>query len=377
LNNNLAPTYQRLFGAYWVLWYKTSNSYSIVESEFKTLLDNYLQAKSIESFANTLAIENDATLLEPIIKNISVYLKDCNIPYDNPKVESKVLDVTKRNILKHYVINGKTISVYYDSELLQKIFHTSLAHLSKSIESNAQITFDIYVDGDQLLLFKNGILILSAPKKDYHLVQGTFLTHLLSHIHNTTEDNWLAAFHGSTITNDISSILFVGQSGKGKSTLCSLLASSGLQLIADDLSPMISGTNHIYYNPSAISIKQGSFSTISPHIELFEELPTVQLSKRKGLIKYIPSKHPKKNSYPCKAVILVNYQKDADTILEEISIKTLLEALISDSWLSPNPIHAREILNWLEALKIFKLTYSNTESVTKEVYNLFQQLDKL
>ena len=84
----------------------------------------------------------------------------------------------------------------------------------------------------------------------------------------------------------------------------------------------------------------------------------------------------KKDHYPCDAIILVNYKHKSETLLESVSIKTLLETLIPDSWLSPNPLHAKQFLDWLETLEIYKLTYSDTQSVTKTVSKLFKHLNK-
>ena len=90
----------------------------------------------------------------------------------------------------------------------------------------------------------------------------------------------------------------------------------------------------------------------------------------------MPCSNPSNNHYPCHAIILVNYKSKSDTILESVSVKTLLETLIPDSWLSPNPLHARQFLDWLETVDLYKLTYSDTQDVTKEITDLFKQLDK-
>ena len=376
MNNSLAPTYQRLFGEYWVLWYKASNSYSIVEPEFKRLLDSYLKSDNKKIFVSKLALEDKFSNPNTILENIHTYLNNCNKTITAALERLDVIDLTKRSLLKHYLIKGKTIQIYYDSELVLNTIHPALAHHTIKTSDSVQITFDIYVKNGQLHLYKNEQLISCVPKHDYHLIQGKFIMQLLCTIHNKNEADWLGTFHGSTITDGNTSILFVGESGKGKSTLCALLASAGFNLLADDVSPMLSQIKKIFHNPSAISIKEGAFNLLQPLVETFEDLPIVQFNKRKGLIKYMPCKHPKKDSYPCDAIIIVNYKDMSKTLLERASIKTLLETLIPDSWLSPNPIHAKEFLDWLETLNIYQLTYSDTKSVTAELSKLFKQLNK-
>lgn len=376
MNNSLAPTYQKLFGEHWVLWYAISNSYSIVESSFKTLLDHYLQSDTIDVFKTKVFIDDPVSNPYTLAETICNYLEDCNTSPTPPKDKPIVIDTSNRRILKQYAIKGKTIQIYFDSELVLKTIHPTLAHLSSEPSDSVQTTFDIYLKDEQLYLFKDEQLISSVPKRDYHLIQGKFIMQLLCTIHEKEEEDWISTFHGSTITDGKSSILFVGESGKGKSTLCALLCANGFDLLADDVSPMLSKNMNIYHNPSAISIKEGAFNVLRPIVNNFENLPIVKFNKTKGPIKYMPCSSPKKNDYPCHAIILVNYKSNSETTLESVSMKTLLATLIPDSWLSPNPLHAKQFLDWLETLEIYKLTYCDTQNMIVTVSKLFKQLNK-
>ena len=73
---------------------------------------------------------------------------------------------------------------------------------------------------------------------------------------------------------------------------------------------------------------------------------------------------------------MVNYEKGAETQLESISEQLLLETLIPESWLSPNPRHAEQFLEWLKSVYFYKLTYSDTESVVQTVRSHFKGLSK-
>ncbi|MBV7269259.1 hypothetical protein [Winogradskyella luteola] len=376
MNYQLAPTYQRLFGSYWVLWYSKSNNYSIVELEFKILLDNYFQSNSLDEFASKIALHDDVSDPKLIAKQLQSYLKGCNTAKASIEKANLKFKPSHCKTFKQYDTNGKLIQINYDSELVKKTIHPSIAHLEVKQKEEAQITFDIYLDNDQLCLFRDKQLIRSVPKRDYHLLQGKFVMELLSVIHNKQESDWIGTFHGSTITDGHNSILFVGQSGKGKSTLCAILAANGYELLADDVSPILSEDCHIYHNPSAISIKKGAFGLLQSVVKNFDELPITVFNTSKGAIKYVPFPNTKKNSYPCKAIVMVNYNNGAKLNLENTSVKTLLETLIPDSWLSPNTLHAKQFLDWLETVDIYQLTYSETESVKTELSSLFQKLKK-
>ena len=376
MNTRLAPTHQKLFGEFWVLWYAISNSYSIIDIPFKNLLDCYLQSNTYDDFITKAYIDNPSSNPKTLIETLHNYLKDCNKPSILSKDNNIDIDISNRYILKQYLIKGKSFQIFFDSELVLKTIHPSLAHLTTELNDYAETTFDIYLKNEHLYLFKDSQLITHVPKRDYHLIQGKFIMQLLCFIHDKKEDDWIGTFHGSTITDGNSAILFIGESGKGKSTLSALLSNNGFNLLADDVSPMLSKNRNIYFNPSAISIKKGAFNILQPIVTNFDSLPIVQFNKTKGSIKYIPSDIPKKDSYPCNAIILVNYVPKSKISLENLPIKILLETLIPDSWLSPNPYHAKQFLDWLKTLKIYKLTYSDTKSVIEEVSELFKHLNK-
>lgn len=376
MNTNLVPTYQKLFGGFWVLWYSISNSYSIVTHDFKLLLDLYLESHSEADFLNKLTKDFKVSEGAQLSKTLFNYLESCNLPFQTAPKHRIVLDTSVRQISKQYQLNGKTIQVHYDSELVCKTIDPALAHCSIEVKLKPDAVFDVYLQNDDLFLFKDAQLVTSVPKRDYHRIQGKFIMEMLCTLHEKEEQDWIATLHGSALTDSHSSILFIGKSGKGKSTLCALLANNGFDLLADDVSPMLSENRHIYYNPSAISIKEGAFKVLQSEIKDFETLPIINFNVTKGNLKYLPCQKPKQNHYPCIAVVLVNYMQDSETTLELATVQAVLETLIPDSWLSPHPKHAAQFLDWLEQIKFYELTYSDTTSAKSEISKLFEQSHK-
>ncbi|WP_299519994.1 hypothetical protein [Winogradskyella sp.] len=369
--SNLAPTYQQSFGEYCVLWYSKSNNYSVVDNEFKVLLDDYLSSDSLEIFTSKVTVKDSVSNPIEIAENLQLYLERCNVEKAHFKEQHLEFENSKTHIKKYYRIKDKIFQVNFDSDLVKKIIHPSIAYLEIP-EDKPQTIFDIYLDLGNLCLFENEKLITAVPKREYHRLQGKFVIRLLILIHEKNESDWLATLHGSTVADGNDSILFVGQSGKGKSTLCALLSAHGFELVADDVSPMLFENRHIYYNPSAISIKEGAFNTLRPLINFFDNSPTVIFNKTKGKLKYIPCEVPSSYSYPCKYIIMVNYCEGADTELEHLSVKNLLETLIPDSWISPNPQDAKQFLDWLKNIYFYRLTYSDTKSAIEEITTLFK-----
>lgn len=370
------PILERRFDTLWVQWFQLSNSYSVVDDTFKKILDLYLKAENTLDFIKEIKRDYERIDADELIKAVNAYLKHLSASERLSKNFSVDINTANRRILKQYRIKDKTIHVFTDSEIVSNLIHPALDHLETTNTTDVDVIFDIYVHNEFLHLFKNEQLLRSVPKKDYHYIQGKFIMHLLCAVHDKNEEDWIATFHGSTLTDGHNSILFVGESGKGKSTLCALLAQKGFDLLADDVTPMLSESTYLYYNPLAISIKEGAFKVLKPHIANFDDLATVNFNSSKGPIKYIPCARPAKDYYPCATIILVNYQSDSETKLEPTSIKNILETLIPDSWLSPNPVHAKQFLDWLETVSFYTLTYSNNESVTTEISQLFEKLRK-
>lgn len=81
------------------------------------------------------------------------------------------------------------------------------------------------------------------------------------------------------MTDNQTSILFIGNSGSGKSTISSLLVANGYYLLADDVSPMLADNKAIYYNPNGISIKEGAANVLRPIIKDFDTLPVVDFNR--------------------------------------------------------------------------------------------------
>ena len=379
LNTNLAPTYKKKYGSYWILWYTTSNSYSVIDNTFKATLDLYFSSKSLEEFNSKLKDLPlyDAVDYQVLANTIADYLTNCNtvVPHiENLDID---IDVSKNNISKTYAVYKSTICINFDSELVMQTVHPAIAYLeitsSKTLKTDVQ--FDIYLKDSKLYLYKNKQLITCVPKEDYHLLQGKFITHLFCSIYNKEEKDWIGTFHGSTISDGNSAIMFIGLSGKGKSTLTTLLAAHGLELVSDDVSPLLAENMELYNNPSAISIKKGSFEVLKPLIKDFDNLATVNFLKHKGYIKYVPFSNYTYLHYPCKAIILANYQPNAKTSLDTANVQDVLETLIPDSWLFHNSDYAQKFLDWLSELHFYQLTYSNTDEAIDTVKDVFKSFE--
>jgi hypothetical protein len=277
-----------------------------------------------------------------------------------------------QNIFLKY--NQRYIAVSYNTlfsvdPIILKYHHLKVSVATKPIEIIVKKNDNLfYLENSQGLAWNWSIDKL-------HVFQGKFSFEILNAIHQKTEADWIGTFHASTIGNGEQAVMLVGNSGSGKSTLATLLMYAGYDLVADDMSAMLASNNHIAVLPAALSVKEKAFDTIAPLVANFEALPQQYINSTKGRVTYIPPlplKHPEKLDYPCKNLVLVRYSQDPiPTNLTQGSEQTILQELITESWLAHNEHHTQSFLNWLGTVNFYELKYHDNNEAIKAIGSLF------
>lgn len=371
MKSALAPTLEKSFGDYHVLWYAATNNYSVVDQNFKHVLDAFLSSQNLNAFKRQFS-HLSTQEVHSIKEHLESYLSSCQVEQECTNHFDATFDNSHRTLSKTYKIGDSVFNLYSDTKQVEDALNPSLSQYEIRGANTVDTIFDVYLDDDKLHLFKNETLLIAVPKKEYHYIQGKFHMAVANLIHHKKETDWLGTLHGSTITDGDTAVMLIGHSGSGKSTLCSLLVAHGYFLLADDISPLAKFNNHIYYNPAAISIKEKAFKVLEPLLPQLKTLPEVLFNPTKGVLKYLPCSRPEHSHYPCNTIVLVNYTPESATQLESISIKEVLETIIPDSWLHPGTEYAEAVLNWLSATRFYKLTYSDTDSMVKTISDLFK-----
>jgi hypothetical protein len=378
MKNNLAPTYTQIIDKNYILWFQKSNSYIIVNETLNYYLTMFLAAKNksdfISKFSNTGKFKNENLEAEAVYNDIMLFLEEQNKPANLETTVIKDFDNSYRNFKERYKIDKHVVEIYFSSEKIKQYIHPQLMHLCGASNIKKPTVFDIYEEDGYLNLFKNEIFIGSYELTNYHLLQGRFVMELLCVLHNKNEHDWLGTFHASTVANGKEAIMLVGDSGNGKSTFCALLMANGLDLIADDITPVLSKDQLVYRYPAAISIKQGAFEMLQNYYPNFNEFDSFNSGTKKGLLKYIPPKQNFGNivqQVPCTKIVYVKYSSDSTTTLTKTGADEVLQTLIPDSWVSPKQKNAKQFLNWLENVSYYKLSYSNNNKAMELFSELF------
>lgn len=371
-----APSLSKQIKEQQLLWFSDSNSYLIVDEQINKLIDLFVSNTKKSDFISAASeLINVSHSQSELFYNEISELLSINSFDEKKSTESISFDPSLRIYSETYIVNSRVLQVNYSHKSVKEILHPQIAHLvSEKSANNTQIVFDIFYVNNSLYFYKNTVLIDSYEDKNYHVLQGNFCMQLLCVIHDKAEDEWMGTIHASTVTNEKEAILVIGKSGKGKSTFTAHAMTAGMNLVADDFSPILAKNKHVYSYPGAISIKSGAFESLSKIIPGFDTLPLVFKGQEKGTVKFVVpfQKASSKQSYPCKKMVSICYKPQSKTKLKEVSFSKAMEIFVPDSWISPKKIHAQEFMNWIESLSFYELTYSNTSEALEVFSKLFK-----
>lgn len=357
------------------VWFASENQYSIFPSQTAEILQMIANGNDLEKIGKNLATELDVPYEKAIDFVIDINQK---IYLPNTATETtftkspQPLPTVNYEITTFYKVNNLVFKVEYQSEKEAFWIHPKFAHLEITPQENFDTLYQVYTDSTHTFLFIDNKYIGSWSRADIHYFQGKFSMELVQSIHQKEEDKWMGVFHASAVSDGKKSMLFLGDSGNGKSTSLALLQANGLTCIADDFVPIDAKKQEVYSFPSAISIKKNSVPVllnIYPELENSAEYHFKTLNK---IVRYLP---PNTSDYtqhlPCKALVFIKYQPEVELQVNSISSIEAFEQLVPDSWLSPLSENAEVFLNWFSQLPCYQIVYSNNKKMIETVHKLF------
>lgn len=359
-----------------ITWFENSNEYLVLENTTADILKRLSKGISVKEIAEALAKK----LAVPLDKTIDFILdleKKIYEPKNNTKAalinDYRDIEVPKSfNFIKFYKVNNVVFKVSFLSEKELAFVHPKFAHLVINNTSNFDYQFDVFIENNYIFLLVDKELIGAWSRNDIHFFQGKFSMQFIQKIHQKEEDEWMGVFHASAVSNGKKSMLFLGDSGNGKSTSLALLQANDFTCLADDFVPIDIDKKEVYSFPAAISIKKSSLETLLP---IYPELATTAEYNFKRLNKIVRYLKPNNTNYfshlPCNDLVFIKYEKNANLTCKKISKIDAFQQLIPDSWISPKKENAQIFLDWFDALNCYQLTYSNNEEMIKTVSKIF------
>jgi len=359
-----------------ISWFQNKNEYAVLENTTAVILKKLNKGIPINEIAKTLSDELDVPLEKSI--NFVLELEKKFFPQEN----SEKLEIANNyknaerpkdfEFIKYYKINDIVFKISFLSDKELSLVHPKFAHLVIDEVTDFQNEFEVFINHNDIFLYVNNVFIGSWDNCNIHYFQGKFSMELIQKIHQKEENDWLGVFHASAISNGEKSMLFLGDSGNGKSTSLALLQANGFTCLADDFVPVDAKKQEVYSFPAAISIKKSSLETLLP---IYPELETTAEYNFKRLNKIVRYLKPNNNDFlahlPCHDLVFIKYEKDAKLTCKKISKIDAFQQLVPDSWLSPKKENAQIFLDWFEGLNCYQLTYSNNEEMIKTVTEIF------
>ena len=275
---------------------------------------------------------------------------------------------------RFYKINKKVFCFEYENIILEFLIHPKLAYLEILQSSEHNHNFKVFQKNDHLGLVVNGIISGSWHKNNEHFMTGKVSMEILQKITATKEKDWMAVFHAAGISNGKDGILFLGDSGNGKSTLSAILMGNGFEVLADDFLPVENASLKLCSFPDAISVKKQAIDLLKeqfPELKEAREFVYAQLNKTVKYLSNPGSSDGKPKKVPCKALVFVKYEPNSGIKFSNLDKDVAFQKLVPDSWISPIEENAQKFLNWFDTLPCWQLTYSDNKAMLKTVQQLF------
>ena len=272
--------------------------------------------------------------------------------------------------IRYYRIYNITFLFEYETSEIEHLIHPKFAHLEIPHTSEFTNHFQLFKLGSEIVLMVNGIQIGNWTSEMEHFMTGKVSMQILQKIYNKEENDWMAVLHAAGISNGTNCLMFLGDSGNGKSTLSAILMANGLDVLADDFLPIESKSELVCHFPAAISIKEKAFELLIPKYPQLKQAREINNRVTGKTFRYLPTNRIEPLRVPCKALVFIRYEKDAGFRLEEMSGEEAFVQLVPDSWISPTSENATRFVNWFTSLPYYRMTYSDNEQMVQTVQKM-------
>ena len=357
------------------LWLEGTNQYVVLEHEATTVVEKLIN----RVLPNTIAIHLETTLSVPFeaalkfVKELEERVLNSSITVQEKSIIelSKVTIPDNFKIITTYRVNSTLIKVSYKGDLEASYIHPKFAHLETET-ADKEIDFKVFTANDKIYLAINNKVKYGWPKEEIHYFQGKFSMEFIQAMYHKEESEWMGVFHASAVSKQKKAVLFLGDSGNGKSTSLALLQKHGFQCLADDFVPVAATNKEVYHFPAAISVKNSSLKTLAPLYPLLNDTKEYHLKRLNKRVRYLPPNYTDFQTHlACKDLVFIKYQKDVALSFSKISKQKAFEQLVPDSWLSPKKENAATFLEWFATLNCYQITYSQTNEMVASVSKIF------
>ena len=360
-----------------VTWCSNDNQYVVLENITADIIKRLYKEIPIKDIAKALSKKIDAPeekTIDFILELEQFFLKNKsskNVPILT--ANNSINKPSSYGFVHYYSMNGIVCKVCYFATKERELIHPKFEHLITENTNEFHHEFEVFIDDNKVHLFVNQQFIDAWYHQEVHYFQGKFSMELIQKMHQKEEKDWLGVFHASAVSNGKKSILFLGDSGNGKSTSLAILQANGFTCLADDFVPVSAKNCEVYSFPAAISIKRNSLPTLLPLYPTLATATEYDLTRLNKIVRYLPPNNTDFTTHlPCRELIFIKYETDAELLCENISKVAAFQQLVPDSWLSPIKENAGIFLDWFDSLNCYQITYSDNQKMIETVQKIFE-----
>jgi hypothetical protein len=250
---------------------------------------------------------------------------------------------------------------------LEPYFSPLLTTLKTADKENPKNKIAIFKDSNEYVVLSENI---ELERTSNQLVAiGRVIQEMVESGYPDT--TWMAFIHGSAGALDDHGVVFPGIGGSGKSTLMAALSQTGWEYWCDDMVP-VDIQKRVAPVPLSHCIKSGSWDVLAPYYKGFEKLPVFIRSDKE--VRYLvpsPAQPHFSETKPVHSLVFPLYTPGKPQRLLPISPVEGLQRLVeAQSWISPDPAHAEEMINWISTVPIYTLVYNSLDWAIKQLNQL-------
>lgn len=184
----------------------------------------------------------------------------------------------------------------------------------------------------------------------------------------------LLVAHAAGVTLESRTLLLIGASGAGKTTLATHLNAKGFGLLSDDTVPITLHQDLLGIGMS-LCLKEGSWSLFAQTLPHLTTIVPIQRAGRR--VRFLPPPGPVIQQ-PVKlgAFVFVLYQADAQPQCTSLTPVEVLQLLIATNTLilELNQVKLDALTTWLQSAPAFRLVYPNLETAEHMLLDLVSKI---
>jgi len=388
-----------------------------------------LPAKEAARFVREIISETKKLTKAEVKVKIKKEIVNQNKVEAEDKIKAKAAE-EKRKYYEHLCrIGGKTILFRYGDEVMEGVFRPLFEQfelIKVKAETKAKISgetgesIELFSRKDAWCIGINGVEVHSFPEEDWEHFHGAVYTELLNLLHGKKLEEWMGVFHAAAVVQEKKgrrdegtlrrrdleterlrdgemeglrdeemeglrdeeagenqALIFLGESGAGKSTVAAILMAQGYRVLTDDFLPVgipknaVNNTPLIYPMPAAISVKKNAIPILLPWYPEMEE-EAIFAAEEEEYETYLPlsGNAGDLSPIPAKAIFFIKYDPTVDFRLTRESNLERMNAFLKQSWIANNTAAAEAFLKWYFSLPVYSLVYSDAEKLINGLNSL-------